>query len=222
MTDYARKMDDRWVLLQGAFTVENAGVSVIAVDPNEPNGEQRQVAYDLQMPHNWLEISTPEDRAQYGIEEVAPPDPPPAGHHTLGLEVVDVGGLPKYSYRVEAVTLADAKALALSHLANARWDATQHFTYDGVRTKADGAFAVITARMEMRRQLEISDETPMQFKLANGEFRAWTKAGEVAFGAALSQHIQGCFDAENLATGAIAAAQTAAAALAIPDAVEWP
>lgn len=199
MSDFARLVDGQWARIEGGF-----------------------VAGDLQYPANWLELASAEERAALGILEILPADSAPAGSVDLGLEIVDLAGTPKYQLVVETLDLAAAQIRALAELADARWSATQFFTFDGVETQADGAIGVITARLMLRQQVGIPDEAEMAFKLADGEFRAWDKAAEVAFGLALSTHVQGCFDLEATASAAIAAAQTAAEALAIPAGVTWP
>lgn len=119
-------------------------------------------------------------------------------------------------------TLAEVKAQALAALASARWEATQYFTYDGVRTQADNAVAVITGRITLRDKTGIPPEYPMGFKLGDGQFRQWAAADEVAFGAAIAGHIQDCFDVEATATLAIEAAEDAAEVAAALEAVVWP
>lgn len=199
MTDFARLQSGDWTPVIGAF-----------------------VAGDLQYPGNWLELASPEDREALGIFEILPPDSAPAGTAPLTLAIVDHGGTPKYQHQVEVIELADAKATALAELAAARWIATQTFTYDGIETQADGAIAVLTGILTLRRELEIPVEATTAFKLGDGEFRSWDRDGLVAFGAAVSVHIQTCFGIEALATAEIMAAATAANALAIPASIAWP
>lgn len=122
------------------------------------------------------------------------------------------------------LTLAQAKAQALAALADQRWEATKWFTFDGVRTQADAAISVITGRLVLRRETGLPDGFEMVFKLANGQMRSWDKAGDVAFGAAVAAHVQGCFDVEKALTAAVADAQTAAAVQALVETarVSWP
>lgn len=56
----------------------------------------------------------------------------------------------------------------------------------------------------------------------DGQFRQWTAADEIAFGAAIAEHIQDCFDVEAAATIAIEAAEDAAEVAAALEAVAWP
>jgi hypothetical protein len=96
MPDYARKIDGAWVLVSGAFTVRDGGKSIGPADPNLPNGPKRATTYDLKFPHNWLELSTAEDRGQWGIKAIAPADSPPEGALVLATEIFDHQGAPKY------------------------------------------------------------------------------------------------------------------------------
>lgn len=98
-TDYARKVDGKWRLVTGPFTVESGGRSTGAVDPDLPNGVTREVIYDLKFAGNWLELSTAEDRAQWGILPIAPPDSPPEGAYVLGRDIIEHNGGPKYRIR---------------------------------------------------------------------------------------------------------------------------
>lgn len=125
---------------------------------------------------------------------------------------------------VSPEVLAAARDLALSDLASQRWEATQFFTYDGVRTHANNAIGVISARLQLRRETGVPDDYPMKFKLSDGEFRSWDRAGEVEFGQALADHVQGCFDLEGDLTEQIAAAETPSAIGDIVEAARagWP
>lgn len=116
------------------------------------------------------------------------------------------------------------KADALAQIADQRWTATQYFTFDGVRTQANNAISVISARLQLRHETGIPDGYEMSFKLADGEFRSWNRAGEVAFGQALAGHVQGCFNVEATLTDAVAAATTPAAIQGLIETarVSWP
>ena len=96
MPDYARKIDGEWVLISGAFTVKDGGKSSGPANPDLPNGPKRVTTYDLNFPHNWLELSRAEDRAQWGIKAIAPCDSPPEDALVLRYEIFDHNGAPKY------------------------------------------------------------------------------------------------------------------------------
>lgn len=220
---FARRIDGVWTLLTGAFVIPGAG-NEIAADPGAPEGPTRMVAYDRVFPETWLAASTEAERASFEIFEVAPAELIAPGYRPTADEpaIVDDGGLPRFEWPQEPVALADAQAQALAQLAGDRWLATRFFIYDGVRTQADGAIAVLTGIVTLRRELGVPGGDETTFKLADGEFRRWSLAGLLAFGAAVSAHIQACFDIEEQATTDIMAANTAAAALAIPAGVDWP
>lgn len=96
MPDYARKIDGAWVLLNGAFVVRDGGEASVPADPESPHGPKRKVTYDLQFPHNWLELSSAADRAKWGIKSIAPADSAPEGAIVTGYEIFDHKGGPKY------------------------------------------------------------------------------------------------------------------------------
>lgn len=88
----------------------------------------------------------------------------------------------------------DAPEYKLTALANRRWQATQHFTYDGVLTVADSAATTLTGAI-VAMQLPGGPDTVL-WKLADGDFREWDLAALVTFGQAVRAHIQACFDHE--------------------------
>lgn len=99
MTDYARLVDGVWSLVREGvgFTVKGGGKSTVLFDPDLPNGPNRELTYDLEVPANWLaEISTAADRAAFGLAEILPADSPPEGVETSGFEIIDHNGRPKY------------------------------------------------------------------------------------------------------------------------------
>lgn len=124
--------------------------------------------------NGWLVI----DGAQY------PPDWPRAELEALGF------------VWVEPAAPAPSVAKALKALADRRWWKTQTFTYDGVETQADGAIAVVNATLTLRQRRGVPAEYPQTWKLGVSEFRQWDEAQIEAFGFAISDHIQGCFDRE--------------------------
>lgn len=101
-TDYARKNEaGEWELLKGAFTIKGAGKSTVPVNPDLPNGPKHEVTYDLQFPHNWLECSTAENRAEWGIKAIIPADSVDEDALILRTEIIDLDGRPKYRSVVE-------------------------------------------------------------------------------------------------------------------------
>lgn len=96
MTDYARKIDGAWVLLNGAFVVKGGGKATVPADPDIPHGPKRTVTYDLQFPHNWLALSSAQERAQWGIKAIGPADSAPEGALVTGYDIFDHKGAPKY------------------------------------------------------------------------------------------------------------------------------
>lgn len=88
----------------------------------------------------------------------------------------------------------DAPEYKLTALANRRWQATQHFTYDGVLTVADSTATALTGAI-VAMQLPGGPDTVL-WKLADGDFREWDLAALVTFGQAVRAHIQACFDHE--------------------------
>lgn len=117
-------------------------------------------------------------------------------------------------------SLAEARAARLAELANRRWQATQYFTFDGVRTHADGAISAITAAVVARQAFAIT--APQTWKLADGEFRSFDTTGILAYGAAVQAHVQACFDREAALTVEIESAATIAAVEAVDISTGWP
>jgi hypothetical protein len=99
---------------------------------------------------------------------------------------------------------------------------TQFFEYDGVRTQADAAIAVVTGQLEQRTRRGVPAVYETKFKLSDGEFRMFDEAALEQFGFALGDHIQECFDLEGEVTDAILAAADKAAIDEILAAVVWP
>lgn len=95
----------------------------------------------------------------------------------------------------------------LKALADRRWWKTQTFTYDGVETQADGAIAVVNATLTLRQRRGVPAEYPQTWKLGASEFRQWDEAQIEAFGLAIADHIQACFEREAELTDLILAAE---------------
>jgi hypothetical protein len=118
------------------------------------------------------------------------------------------------------LTLAEAKGQRLEALADRRWQASQTFTYDGVRTQADPAIPAITAAVVSSQFLPPG--TLRTWKLGTGEFRQWTINDIIAFGMAVSAYVQGCFNLEAVRAEAINDAPDLAALAAIDTETGWP
>lgn len=104
-----------------------------------------------------------------------------------------------------APTLEELRAMALQRLADIRWTRCQTFQYDGVATAADPAMAPATAAMVSSQFLP--EGATITWKLGAAEFRTWTVAQLVAFGMAIRDHIQGCFNREATLTAEILASE---------------
>ncbi len=99
------------------------------------------------------------------------------------------------------------QAQCLKSLADRRWWKTQTFTFDGVETQADPAIAVVNATLALRQRRGIPAEAEQVWKLTNADFRLWSEAQIEAFGFAIADHIQGCFDREAELSAMIVAAE---------------
>ena len=108
---------------------------------------------------------------------------------------------------VEPVAPIMSVAKALKALADRRWWKTQTFTYDGVETQADGAIAVVNATLALRQRRGVPSDYPQTWKLGASEFRQWDETQIEAFGFAIADHIQACFEREAELTALIIAAE---------------
>lgn len=106
-------------------------------------------------------------------------------------------------------------------LASLRWMKTQLFTYDNVVTQADPAMAVVLGALELRKRRNIPTEYTQTWKLNENQFRKWTETDIEAFGFAISDHIQGCFDREEELSDLIWAASSIEELEAIDITVGW-
>jgi hypothetical protein len=123
--------------------------------------------------------------------------------------------------KAQIVDLAQAKREKLAELASIRWERTQTFVYDGVRTPSgDTAVAYLTGAV-VAIQSRVPPPT-VEWKLADGEFRTYDLAALVAFGGAMRDHIQVCFDNEKALAAQIAAAATSREVMAIDLTIGWP
>lgn len=108
--------------------------------------------------------------------------------------------------RTEVPPSPTTAADRLAALADLRWQKSQAFTYDGVLTQADPAIAVVNATLSMRDRRGVPPEAPQTWKLSQADFRQWNEAQIEAFGFAIADHIQACFDREAVLTAMILAA----------------
>jgi hypothetical protein len=124
-------------------------------------------------------------------------------------------------YTSAATLIADARREALAKLAEIRWERTQTFIYDGVRTpSSDTAVAYVTGAVVA---IQARQPPPtVNWKLAPGEFRTWDLTQLIAFGSAMRDYIQACFDREEVLAQAIAAATTSREVMAIDLKAGWP
>lgn len=120
-----------------------------------------------------------------------PPSAPAADLEALGLVWVE----PE-----EAVPTLSQR---LAQLGDLRWQQAQHMTYGGVTTQADGAIAVVNATLTLRARRGVPASVEQSWKLADGEFRQWDEGDIEAFGYAVADHIQACFDREAALTLAL-------------------
>lgn len=109
--------------------------------------------------------------------------------------------------RTEVPAPVMSQAKALKALADRRWWKTQTFIYDGVETQADGAIAVVNATLALRQRRGVPSDYPQTWKLGASEFRQWDEAQIEAFGFAIADHIQACFEREAELTALIIAAE---------------
>ena len=119
-----------------------------------------------------------------------------------------------------APTLDQAKAQRLQALADRRWQACQTFTYDGVRTQADPAIPAVTAAVVSSQF--VPPGTLRTWKLGTGEFRQWAITDIIAFGMAVSAHVQACFNIEAERSDSINVAEDMGALEAIDIETGWP
>lgn len=108
----------------------------------------------------------------------------------------------------------------LIELAARRWEETQSFVFDGVRTQADPAIAAVTGAAFLGQFLP--EGSKRKWKLADGEFRDWTIPEIVQFGAAIATHIQKCFDREEELSIAILSAGNVEVLEGIDIDAGWP
>jgi hypothetical protein len=107
----------------------------------------------------------------------------------------------------EEKTLAEQKAARLQELADVRWNACQTFVYDGIRTAADSALLAVTGFVVAAQVAPPPGAST--WKLGPGDFRQWTVEDVIAYGIAIREHVQACFDQEEALTAQIEAAETA-------------
>lgn len=137
----------------------------------------------------------------YALLEQGPPGPPTDFRWDFETEA--------YCLKVDEKALASARAAALAELADRRWRATQTMTYDNVVAPADSALGAVVGFIVGAQVMPA--RVPVTWKLAQGEFRTWSVEDVTAYGIAIRNHLQACFDVEAAATAAIFSATTPSA-----------
>lgn len=117
-------------------------------------------------------------------------------------------------------SLPTLKDRALAALADARWQACQTFTYDGVVAPADTALMAVTGYV-VAANIAPPDGA-QTWKLAPGHFRQWEATDVVAYGIAIRTHIQAAFDLEGERAALIDAAEDHEELAAVPITTGWP
>jgi hypothetical protein len=148
-------------------------------------------------PSRWLESATIQEKQEKNIFEVEFNETPPPGKIFSGTEVYSENNIPFIVPIFEnepRVAISDLVSDKLRALADYRWNKCQWFTYDGVKTQADSAISVVTAKVVVSQFLP--PETSHIWKLSDTEFRVWTFPDIVQFGIAINGYIQSCFDLE--------------------------
>lgn len=136
---HAVRVNGAWIRVRGAFSISKVAPFAVAggpVDPGKPNGEQLPVTYvdklqTFNFAANWLEDSSDEDKAYWGVGTYTAVGDPPSGQRSLGKVLVDDNGSPKEVHQLEDIPLEERKAAMLT-AADARRDECQQsdFTYD--------------------------------------------------------------------------------------------
>ena len=123
----------------------------------------------------------------------------------------------------EAAAFPQRKADKLTELGRVRWEKTQTFSYDGeTGVPADPALSVITS-LSVSEQFASSGGATRNFKLKSpAVFRQWNIDQIVAYGMAIGEYVQDCFDREEELATLINAATDQAALDAIDIATGWP
>lgn len=124
-----------------------------------------------------------------------------------GITIVHADG--SREYVPDPRPLAEQKAARLQELADARWQACQTFTYDGVVTAADPALTAVTGFVVAA---QVSPPAGLStWKLGPAQFRQWSVQDVIAYGIAIRAHVQACFDREEALSTAVTQAEDAEA-----------
>lgn len=170
--------------------------------------------------YDTLLIWSEEDRNAVGVFSIVENDPVPADcvvvSNTLELD----GDTVQRVVVCEPLPLATLKGNALAALADARWQACQTFTYDGVIAPADTALMAVTGYVVAAQILP--PDGAQTWKLAPGHFRQWEASDVVAYGIAIRTHIQAAFDLEGERAALIDAAEDHEELAAVPITTGWP
>ena len=198
---YARNVNGAWIEVAGPFTV----------------GEGENA---IQYPANWLGGSTAEERAALGAVEIVEELAPAASMQLLGQQLVDVEGVPHRRWVMPATN--DVRAARRKELAAVRWTRQQTMKWRGRVVASDDTTTGRIMAAVMRAQVTGDQSTTVQWKFGDNDFDTLTLTDLTAYGMAIGQHLQGCYDREVELVADIAAAGTYAAIAAIDLASGWP
>jgi hypothetical protein len=122
-----------------------------------------------------------------------------------------------------AAELADLRRRRLADLAAIRWDRMQTMLVDGQAMPADDiTIGRCTAAEAYARNKGLDLEEPRNWKVADGVWTTLTTTAIVAYGLAIGDHMQGCYDRERALTEQLLAAPDKPALLEVDLAAGWP
>lgn len=124
---------------------------------------------------------------------------------------------------VDAAALQDLQTQLLADLATIRWTRQQTVLFNGQELPADDVtIGRCTAAEAYARNKGLDFETPRNWKIADGVWTTLTTTQIIAYGIAIGDHMQACFDQEKLLSDQIMASPTAQAARMIDLNAGWP
>ncbi|WP_019833774.1 DUF4376 domain-containing protein [Sphingomonas sp. PR090111-T3T-6A] len=119
--------------------------------------------------------------------------------------------------------LEAARAARLAELAALRWDRQQWLTFDDTVMPADDTtVGRCTAAEAYARNKGIDLDAPRNWKIADGVWTTLTTTAIIAYGIAIGDHMQGCFDREKALSDQLIAAPDIASLRAIDITAGWP
>jgi hypothetical protein len=122
-----------------------------------------------------------------------------------------------------AADLDQLRRRRLADLAAIRWDRMQVMTFGGQRMPADDTtIGRCTAAEAYARNKGMDFEEPRNWKVADGVFTTLTTTAIIAYGMAIGDHMQGCYDHELALTKQLLAAGDKAALMAVDLDAGWP